>query len=132
MGNKKGKEYEKRDFSKLSLDELINRRIHLENDIERNFLALSYYINSTEGHLIEGVSEKIYDELSENYHRTFNYILKLNMFFPNNEIDLTKYEEGYAKLMDILEFRNREYLEQAKIDVLEGLSEKELRKKANL
>jgi len=112
---------------------LLDRKSKLEGTLENNFAALSYFVDTTEGTLIQYVGAPEYSQLTSSYEKSFNAAEALNKRLCNGEgIWLDGYKLEYRLLLGVIEERNRDYINEITANIRDSLSERELKMRAGL
>ena len=122
-----------RQLSEYSGRELLNKKSRVEKSLKKTFLKLKNIVENSKDLLLEGTNKE-YSRASSDYDKVYNNeAISLNELLSENEkINLEPYTSGYAKLVDIIEERNKEYLESIKVDIRSKLSPLELESRETL
>ena len=129
MGKKKGKKGKNKTFGQFSGVELLNKKTKLEKSLEETFNEFfEYVIYSEKIFVLE--DEGKFASLEGFYKKNYNTAERLNEHLTNGSgIDLSKYDKMYSELLDIVDSRNKKYIDNITSDIRDELSERELRKR---
>ena len=122
-----------RKLNELGEADLLKRRTNYLVSLEKYCSQLEKFVHTVDGPLITNAIENTFERFQGHYTRAYSNVELINgVLSPYLKIKLNPFDDRYSLLIEEIDRKNASYIRKVCDTFLEGLTDDELRKKAEL